>query len=105
MNVRLLGLQIPSEDNDAFSDEVRRRLFWACWMNQCIGQENASFKEEPWKDAIGLKLPSDEESWHARRPEAKEQFDSKGNIVNCDGSDISPTPSENSETIKLLGIW
>lgn len=74
-------------------------------MNQCIGQENASFKAEPWKDAIGLKFLSDEESWHARRPSSKEMFDDKGNTVNFDGSEVTPIASEGAELIKLLCIW
>lgn len=105
MNARLLGLHVQAEGTDSFSDEYKRRLFWACWMNQCIGQENASFKAEPWKDAIGLKLLSDEESWYAKCPKPKEMFDERGNIVNCDGSEVSPTPSENGELIKILGLW
>lgn len=100
-----MGLHVQSDDTDNFSDEVRRRLFWACWTNQCIGQENASFKAEPWKDAIGLKFPSDEESWHARRPSSKEIFGEQGNIVNIDGSEILPIPSDGGELIKLLCVW
>jgi hypothetical protein len=106
MNARLLGLHVQSDDpEDSFTGEVRRRLFWACWMNQCIGQENASFKAEPWKDAIGLKLPCDDESWHVRRPRSKEMFNDKGNIVNIDGSEVTPIPSHEGENIKLLGLW
>ncbi|KAG0647553.1 hypothetical protein D0Z07_6611 [Hyphodiscus hymeniophilus] len=106
MNARLLGLHVQADDVEgSFEDEVRRRLFWACWMNQCIGQENASFKGEPWKDAVGLKFPSDEESWNAKRSSAKEGFDGNGNIVNVDGSEIDPIPSEEGETVKLLGLW
>ncbi len=84
---------------------MRRRIFWACWINQCIGQENASFKSEPWTDAIGLKLASDEKSWRARRPNPKEVFDRKGRIVNIDGSEISPIPSEMGEFIKFIDLW
>lgn len=106
MNARLLGLHLQADDSeDSFTDEVRRRLFWACWMNQCIGQENASFKAEPWRDAIGLKFPCDEEPWHARRPNSNEMFDNKGNVVNIDGSEVTPIPSEEGEHIKLLCIW
>jgi hypothetical protein len=106
MNARLLGLHVQSDDlDDSFADEARRRIFWACWMNQCIGQENASFKAEPWKDAIGLKFISDEESWQARRPSSQELFDDNGNIVNFDGSDVTPIPSDGGELIKLLGLW
>ena len=105
MNVRLMGLHVQSDDTDSFSDEFRRRIFWACWINQCIGQENASFKGEPWKDAVGLKFLSDEESWRAKRPNPKQMFDDKGDIVNCDGSEVSSIPSESGELIKLLGIW
>ena len=105
MNARLLGLHVQSDDLDPFSDEVRRRLFWGCWMNQCISQENASFKAEPWKEAIGLKFPSDDESWHVRRPQSKEMFDDNGNIVNINGSEVTPMPSEGGELIKLLGLW
>ena len=105
MNARLLGLHVQDDSEDAFTDEVRRRLFWATWMNQCIGQENANFKSGPWKDALGLKLPSDEESWHAGRPSSKEIFDEEGNIVNIDGSEVIPIPSVEGENIKLLGLW
>jgi hypothetical protein len=105
MNVRLLGLHVQADPGDSFADEVRRRLYWASWMSQCIGQENAHFKAEPWKDAIGLKFPSDEELWHSRRPSSKETFDDKGNIVNIDGSEVTPILSEKGELIKLLCIW
>lgn len=105
MNARLLGLHVQTDDPDPMSDEIRRRLFWACWINQCIGQENASFKGEPWKDAIGLKFPSSEESWRAGRPYSNEMFDEKGNIVSCDGSELIPIPSESGELIKLIGLW
>lgn len=125
MNCRLMGLHIQSEpgETDPFVDETRRRVFWACWMNretlhfyfqvalliyafsECIGQENASFKGDPWKDAIGLRFLSDEESWHAKRPSSKEMFDDKGNIVNFDGSDVTPIISEGGEFIKLLSLW
>lgn len=106
MNARLLALHKQVDDpDDEFADEVRRRMFWACWENQCIGQENASFKAEPWCDAVGLKFPSDEESWHARRPYSKEVFDDKGNIVHIDGSQVTPSPSEEGAHIKLLGLW
>ena len=105
MNARLLGLHVQTDDPDPMSDETRRRLFWACWINQCIGQENASFKGEPWKDAIGLKFPSSEESWRAGRPYSNEMFDEKGNIVSCDGSELNPIPSESGELIKLIGLW
>ena len=105
MNARILGLHVQSDDLDPFTDEFRRRLFWGCWMTQCIGQENASFKAAPWKDAIGIKFISDEESWHAKRPNPKQMFDENGDIVNYDGSEVLPTPSESGEFIKLLDLW
>ena len=105
MNARLLGLHVQTDSEDSFADEVRRRLYWASWISQCIGQENAGFKADPWKDATGLKLPSEEELWHSRRPSSTEIFDDQGNIVNIDGSEVTPIPSEKGELIKLLGLW
>ena len=108
MNARLLGLHVQADDTDARDSllgEIRRRIFWACWINQCISQENANFEAEPWKDAIGLKFPSDDESWHAGQPNAKEMFGEKGDIVSFNGLEVVPIPSEPGERIKLIGIW
>jgi len=106
ISARLLGLHVQSEDpEDDFADEARRRLFWATWMSQCIGQENACFKADPWREAVGLKLPSDQVSWQVRLPRSKEVFDDNGNIVNIDGLEVIPVPSEEGELVKLLNLW
>lgn len=108
MNVRLLGLHVQSKNinvRDSLQDEIKRRCFWGCWINQCVGQENASFKAEPWKDAIGLKFPSDEHSWHAGQPKSTEMFDEKGDIVSFEGSEIPPIASEMGELVKLISTW
>lgn len=75
-------------------------------MAGCSGQDNASFKAESWKEAVGLPLPSDEASFLAGKPEPKEVFADNGDVllINGDHSKGQP-PSILAELVKAYGLW
>jgi hypothetical protein len=71
----------------------------------CIGQENAPFKAEPWRYAIGVRLPADESSYLSQHPITTESWDEEGLLVPVDGEEVIPRPSIYGELIKLFCIW
>lgn len=72
----------------------------------CLGQNNAAFKAESWKEAVGLPLPCDEISFAARQPLLREAFDPEGHMELLDGveAEVSRT-SYMAEIVKLLSLW
>jgi hypothetical protein len=112
MTARLLNLHIQPTDGDdgtdarELSDELGRRCFWSCWITNCISQENAHFKAgNPWKDALGLPLPSDEDSYNMEKPVSQEYFDDGGSIKVIESSPFKPQPSIMGEMVKLYCLW
>lgn len=93
-------------DDDAFDLEVKRRAFWCSWSMCCLSQNNASFKAESWKEAIGLPLPCDEISFSARQPLLREAFDPEGHmeLLEDDEAGVDRT-SYMAEIVKLLSLW
>lgn len=106
---RLLGYHNPRSggpDDDPFYLELKRRAFWCSWSMCCLSQNNASFKAESWREAVGLPLPCDEASFQARQPVVMEAYDSEGHLECLD--DHQPEggrPSYLAEMVKLLSMW
>jgi hypothetical protein len=104
----ILGYNSPIEtaSADVFSAELRRRAFWSSWSMGCLIQNNAPFKAESWREAIGLPLPCDEASFAARRPILKEAFDAEGDfeLLTENQLELSRT-SYMGEIVKLLSVW
>jgi hypothetical protein len=72
----------------------------------CLSQNNAAFKAESWKEAIGLPLPCDEISFSARQPLLREAFDSEGHVELLeDGEAEADRTSYMAEIVKLLSLW
>jgi hypothetical protein len=104
--LRYHALRIHEPGVDQFHVELKRRAFWVCWSMSCLGQNNAIFRSESWKECVGLPFPSDELSFSARQPIVKETFDANGHIVLID--DERPEHGRTSylgEMVKLLGLW
>jgi hypothetical protein len=75
-------------------------------MTSCISQDNASFKAESWKEAVGLPLPSDEPSFLAGKPESKEAFTDNGDLMPINGEhDKVPRTSIMGELVKIFSLW
>lgn len=74
----------------------------------CISQDNATFKAESWKDAVGVPLPSDDASFLDGHPELREAFSDNGDPVpistDCDQDD-SPPHSIMGEWVKIFSLW
>ena len=105
---RLLNLHVQqesSEQRDTFANEAGRRCFWACWITSCISQDNANFKNEPWKEVVGLAFPSDEISYASTRPLSSETFDAKGDVVSLEEASVENQASVMGELVKLFCIW
>lgn len=106
---RLLGYHSPSAsgpEDDPFHLELKRRAFWCSWSMCCLSQNNASFKAESWREAIGLPLPCDEISFSARQPLVREAYDPEGHLelLDNDQPEVSRT-SYMAEIVKLLSLW
>jgi hypothetical protein len=93
-------------EDDAFDLELKRRAFWCSWSMCCLSQNNAAFKAESWKEAIGLPLPCDEISFLARQPLLRETFDTEGHMELLeDGEAEVGRTSYMAEIVKLLSLW
>ncbi|CZR66494.1 uncharacterized protein PAC_16395 [Phialocephala subalpina] len=105
---RLLNLHVQNNseiESSDLSDELGRRCFWSCWISNCISQDNAYFKSDPWKEAVGLMLPSDEDSWASRKPISTEFFNNSGNIESKGTLSFDRQPSAMGELVKLYCLW
>jgi hypothetical protein len=105
---RLLKLHTQrdtTDELDAFTNEIRRRCFWSCWITSCISQDNANFRAEPWKEVVGLAFPSDEDSYALSLPVSSGAFDEEGNIIYNEASNINRQPSAMGELVKLSCVW
>lgn len=72
----------------------------------CLSQNNAAFKAESWKEAIGLPLPCDEMSFSACQPLVREAFASDGRLeLLDDGHEETGRASYMAEIVKLLSLW
>lgn len=89
----------------ALSDELGRRCFWSCWITHCISQDNADFKSDPWKEAVGLMFPSDEGSWASRKPISTEFFNDSGGIESNCSLSFNQQPSVMGEMVKACCLW
>ncbi|KAH8810679.1 hypothetical protein F5884DRAFT_258528 [Xylogone sp. PMI_703] len=91
----------------SITDELKKRCFWSCWATSCISQTNACFKSDPWKEAVGLRFPSDEISWAAGNPISHGYFDGTGEVVSATSSvpEHQREPSIMAEFLKLYGLW
>lgn len=106
---RLLGYHSPrasEPEDEAWNFELKRRAFWCSWSMCCLSQNNAAFKAESWKEAIGLPLPSDEMSFSLRQPLIREAFDGDGRLeLLGDGYEETGRTSYMAEIVKLLSLW
>jgi hypothetical protein len=106
---RLLGYHSPhasKPEENSWNLELKRRAFWCSWSMCCLSQNNAAFKAESWKEAIGLPLPCDEVSFLARQPLVREAFGPDGRLELLeDGHDETDRTSYMAEIIKLLSLW
>ncbi len=72
----------------------------------CLSQNNAAFKAESWKEAVGLPLPCDEMSFSARQPLVREAYDPDGRLELLDnGHEEIGRTSYMAEIVKLLSLW
>jgi hypothetical protein len=71
----------------------------------CLSQNNAAFKTESWREAVGLPLPCDEASFAARQPVLKETFDAEGHLALLDDQPELARTSYMGEIVKLLSVW
>ena len=71
----------------------------------CLSQNNASFKNESWREAVGLPLPCDEASFAARQPVLNEAFDAEGHLVLLEHQPELARTSYMGEIVKLLSVW
>ena len=85
---------------------MTRRSFWVCWIALCAAQGKARFPTEWWRQAIGLPLPCDEESYLAGKPELTEFFDDNMDLANIKREQgKAPSPSIMGEMAKITGLW
>jgi hypothetical protein len=72
----------------------------------CLSQNNAAFRAESWREAIGLPLPCDEISFSARQPLLREAYDPEGHLeLLDDGEAEAGRTSYMAEIVKLLSLW
>ena len=105
---RLLGIhQNNSTADDPTTAELQRRCLWACWITQCISQDNATFRGRCWNDVAGVPLPATEVSYIKNEPHPFECLSSDGEVKQTARSsfDRSGTWSLMSELAKLVGFW
>jgi hypothetical protein len=107
---RLLNFHVQNKAGDQIesfelSEELGRRCFWSCWITNCISQGNAIFNSDPWKEAVGLMFPSDEDSWASRKPISTEFFNDSGNIESNSPLSLDRQPSVMGELVKLCCLW
>jgi hypothetical protein len=105
----LLGYHNPrasKPEDDTWNLELKRRAFWCSWSMCCLSQNNAAFKAESWKEAIGLPLPCDEMSFSSCQPLVREAFDLDGRLELLDnGQEEIGLTSYMAEIVKLLSLW
>lgn len=105
---RLLGYHsLKAGEDGAYELDIehKRRCFWASWIVFCLSQTNATFKAESWKEAVGLPLPCDEESFAVGKPVLKEAFDANGQLEAIQQEENSIRTSYMGEMVKLMGLW
>ncbi|OQV05672.1 Fungal specific transcription factor domain-containing protein isoform 2 [Cladophialophora immunda] len=104
---RLLGINQESAADDPITAEQERRCLWACWITQCISQDNATFKGRCWNDIAGIPLPATEISYIRSEPCPYEYLTSDGEVGQIPQSSLEhpDTWSPMSELVKLAGYW
>lgn len=105
---RMLGIQHGSSKiDDPTTAENRRRCLWACWITQCISQDNAMFRSRSWDEVSELPLPSDEASYSMNDPHPTQYLSSSGEVqwLNREDTGAQRYESVMAELAKLAGVW